>query len=143
MKRQAAAMAAFMAMMTGAGAALAGDVVVELRGIRDGSGPLYVGMQTEGQFLQNAGEYGEIIKAPKAGDTTVVLKDVAPGEYSISVWHDVNGNGDFDRAPDGRPLDGWAMNNAGALRGQPEFDQVKFTVGSGGATLDLEMIYPE
>lgn len=124
-------------------AASAADVTIALSGVRAGKGPLYVSLQTEAQFLQNAGSYGEIIASPAVGAARVTLKGVAPGAYSVSVWHDVNGNGVFDRAPDGRPLDGWSMNNAGSLRGQPVFDEVKFTVGAAGASLDLPMYYPE
>lgn len=137
----AAAMAAVFA--ASAGAASAADVTVAISGVKAGKGPLYVSLQTEAQFLQNAGSYGEVIAAPGVGDVKVTLKGVAPGEYSVSVWHDTNGNGVFDRAPDGRPLDGWSMNNAGSLRGQPVFSEVKFSVAAAGASLDLPMYYPE
>ena len=142
MKAVAAAAAALMTLSAADGA-LAGDVVVKMAGVKAGGGPLYVSLQTKEQFLQDAGAYGQIIAAPQAGDASVVLKNVAPGAYSVSVWHDINGNKVFDRAPDGRPLDGWSMNNAASLRGQPVFDEVKFTVGAAGVTLDLDMFYPE
>ena len=142
-KRGLAAVAA-MAMTLGAAAgASAADVTVTMRGVKAGGAPLYVSLQTKDQFLQNAGSYGEIVSAPGAGTVSVVLKGVAPGDYSVSVWHDVNKNGTFDRAPDGRPLDGWSMNNAASLRGQPVFDDVKFTVGAAGVNLDLPMFYNE
>lgn len=141
-RKSLVAFTASICALTAAASASAADVAVTLRGVKAGGAPLYVSLQTRDQFLQNAGSYGEIVSAPAAGAVTVVLKGVAPGDYSVSVWHDVNNNGTFDRAPDGRPLDGWSMNNAASLRGEPVFDAVKFTVSASGAQLDLPMYYP-
>lgn len=138
-----AAMTAALAVLATATGALAGDVVVNMAGVKASGGPLYVSLQTKAQFLRDEGAYGQIIAAPQAGAASVVLKNVAPGEYSVSVWHDVNSNKVFDRAADGRPLDGWSMNNAASLRGEPAFDDVKFTVGAAGITLNLDMFYSE
>jgi uncharacterized protein (DUF2141 family) len=121
--------------------ARASDVTIHLRGVETSAGDLYVGIQTRDQYLQNTGTYGAIIKAPKGGDQTVVVKGVAPGEYSVSVWHDINNNQKFDAADNGMPLDGWSMVGAEKLRGAPIWDQTKFVAGADGAQLDLSMIY--
>ena len=125
------------------GLAMAADVSIEIAGVKSADGPLYVSLQTEGQFMQNAGTAGKIVQDPQAGTISVVVPGVAPGEYSVSVWHDIDGDGQFDRAPDGRPLDGWSMLNAGALRGAPTFDAVKFSVSDSGAAIRLDMMYAE
>lgn len=122
-------------------AAEAADVTISLNGVRDAKGPLYVSLQTAAQFLKDEGSYGTIIRAPKPGTLTVVLPNVAPGDYSVSVWHDLDDDKVFDKAESGMPLDGWSMNNAAALRGEPTFDEVKFNVGARGATLNLDMFY--
>jgi uncharacterized protein (DUF2141 family) len=124
-------------------AAGAADVAVEIGGVRSANGPLYVGLQTEAQFLQNAGTAGTIVQKPGVGTLSVTIPGVAPGDYSISVWHDIDGDGTFDRADSGRPLDGWSMLNAGDLRGAPTFESVKFTVTESGARVALQMIYAD
>ncbi|MEQ1931033.1 MAG: DUF2141 domain-containing protein [Parvularculaceae bacterium] len=123
--------------------ALAADVSIEIAGVKSASGPLYVSLQTEGQFMQNVGTAGKIVQNPGVGTVSVLVPGVAPGEYSVSVWHDIDGDAEFDRAADGRPLDGWSMLNAGALRGAPTFNAVKFSVGNSGAAIKLDMVYAE
>lgn len=131
------------ALLVANGTAQAADVSIGIDGVRAQKGPLYVSLQTAAQFLKNEGTYGKIIPDPKAGKMTVVLNGVAPGEYSVSVWHDVDKDGVFDRTDAGLPLDGWSMFNAAALRGEPRFDEVKFTVSAQGAAIDLDMVYAD
>lgn len=124
-------------------AAAAADVAVDIGGVRAAEGPLYVSLQTAAQFMQNEGTAGTIVQKPGAGMVSVVLPGVAPGEYAVSVWHDIDGDGVFDRAETGRPLDGWSMLNGADLRGAPTFESVKFTVTDKGAKLALQMIYAD
>lgn len=53
-----------------------------------------------------------------------------PGEYAVSMWHDIDGDGHFSKeaAKNVMPLDGWGMVNAETLRAEPQFDQVKLQV---------------
>lgn len=131
----AAAMVAIPAM------ANAADVKVDLSGVRAG-GTIYVQLQTRAQFMSAARSYGEIVRSPSAGAVSLTLKDVAPGDYAVTIWHDDNSNEKFDMDPaTGRPTDGWATVNAEALRGPPAFDLVKSTVGDTPLTLALPLHY--
>jgi uncharacterized protein (DUF2141 family) len=132
------AAAAMLAVPAMAGAA---DVKVDLSGVRAG-GTIYVQLQTRGQFMTNERSYGQIVRAPAAGPLSLTLKDVAPGDYAVTVWHDDNSNQKFDVDPaTGRPADGWASVNAETLRAQPTFDQIKSTVGDAALTLALPIHY--
>jgi uncharacterized protein (DUF2141 family) len=124
----------------GPAAAHAGNVRVDLSGLRAG-GTLYVQVQTRAQFLGPERTAGQLIQAPQAGTLGVDLGEVPPGEYAVSVWHDDNGNHQFDidRAS-GRPLDGLAPLPAD-LHGPPSFDQVKVTIPAAGLTVPLAMQY--
>ncbi|MFC7378324.1 DUF2141 domain-containing protein [Brevundimonas sp. GCM10030266] len=122
--------------------ALAGDVTVTLTGVQARGGQLLAALQTRDQFLQPAGAYGDIVRNPEAGTVTVTFRDVAPGDYSLSVLHDVDSNGQM-KLEDGMPGEGWAMVNGPSLRAVPTWDQVKFTVpASGDSRLTVPMIYP-
>jgi uncharacterized protein (DUF2141 family) len=122
-------------------AAQAGAVRIELGGVRAG-GTLYVQLQNRAQFLGADRVAGRVIEAPQAGLLGVDLGDVPPGDYAVSVWHDDNGNRQFDLDPaTGRPLDGIASVNAEALRGPPTFDQVKVSVPAAGLRVPLTVHY--
>lgn len=113
---------------------------VELDGVRAAGGRLYVSVQTRDQFMQDAGTAGSVVAAPTAGAHSFSY-DLPPGEYAVSVWHDDNNNGRFDKDERHMPLDGWAMTNAEALRGEPTFDQVRIVLGQAAANIRLAMTY--
>ena len=137
------ALALAAAMTLTAGVAHAGDVTVTLTGVEARGGELLASLQTRNQFLRPEGAYGDLIAAPQAGTRTVIFRNVAPGDYSFSALHDVNGDRQMQMGPDGRPAEGWAMLNGAALRAAPTFDLVKFTVlASGDVVLTIPMAYP-
>ncbi|HEV7658797.1 MAG TPA: DUF2141 domain-containing protein [Allosphingosinicella sp.] len=113
----------------------AGPVTVDLTGLRAG-GTLYVQVQTREQFMGQARVGGRIVAAPPAGSLTVDLGAVPPGDYAVTVWHDSNGNNQFDMG-----TDGWAMANGDRLRGQPTFEIVKLTIPAGALRLPLAVSY--
>ena len=122
--------------------ALAGDVTLTLEGVQARGGKLLVGLQTRDQFLKPAGDHGEIIEGPRAGTHTVVPRNVPAGDYSVSVLHDADGDGQM-KMQGGMPAEGWTMLNAQSLRAAPTFDQVDFTVPATGAvSVKASMIYP-
>ncbi len=120
--------------------AQAAPLTVDLEGVRAATGRLYVSVQTREQFMQDKGVAGSVMTAPQAGSHRFAY-DLPAGEYAVSVWHDDNGNGAFDKGEDYMPLDGWAMTNSAALRGEPTFDQVKTVVGGSPAAVRLAMTY--
>ncbi|MEL7129393.1 MAG: DUF2141 domain-containing protein [Pseudomonadota bacterium] len=121
--------------------ALAEPVSVTLEGVEARGGILYVGVQTEDQFMQQGGIAGDIIREPTSGTLTFDF-DLPEGTYALSVWHDIDSDDQFDVDETGRPTDGWAMINGTSLRGEPRFYDVSFTVDSDGATVSEAMIYP-
>lgn len=121
-------------------AAQAADVSVAVEGVREG-GRLHVSLQQREQFLSDEQVEAKVIDNPAAGTVTVTFAGVQPGDYSVNVWHDDNGNGQLDWGPGGSPLDGWALVNGAGLTAMPTFDQVKTTVGAEGAAVRLPVIY--
>lgn len=118
----------------------AGSLTVDLDGVRGAGGTLYVSVQTRDQFMQDRGTAGSVLSSPQSGAHRFSFH-IPPGDYAISVWHDDNGNGRFDKNESHVPLDGWALTNGGALRGEPTFDQVKTAVGDAATTVRLSMTY--
>lgn len=122
-------------------AAQAGTVEIQLRGVENRGGQMLASLQKESEFLQPRGSYGAIEALAGSGPMIMTIKNVPPGEYSLSVLHDANSDFQMQYQPDGRPAEGWAMHNGAALRGRPIWSEVKFTVGEGVTKLEETMIY--
>ena len=124
-----------------AGPALAGDVTVTLTGVQARGGSLLAALQTQDQFLQPAGAYGDRVRDPRAGTVRVTFRNVTPGDYSFSALHDADGDGQM-KMEGAMPAEGWGMVNGDTLRAAPTWDQVKFTVpASGDVALTVPMSY--
>ena len=139
MKRISTIAAALAVALPAAGHA--GPVAVELSGLRAG-GILYVQLQTRAQFLGDQRIAGRLVRAPAAGALSIDLGEVPPGDYAVSVWHDLNANTRLEIDPTSGPApDGWAMPNGDAIRARPEFDQVKLAVPAAGLSVPLALRY--
>ncbi len=132
---------AAVAALSLAAPAEAGDVTVALTGVEARGGVLLASLQTQGQFMQPAGTYGERIVDPASGAVRVTFRNVTPGDYALMVMHDEDSDGQMKRNGY-MPAEGWAMVNADALRGPPTFDQVKFSVSASGTAISVPMSYP-
>jgi uncharacterized protein (DUF2141 family) len=122
-----------------AGAAHAGDVVVELKDVQGRPGALLATLQTEAEFMKGAGRSLKV--EPKAGALTLTFKDVPPGEYVFSALHDEDGNGRMKSSEIGIPAEGWAMTKGETLGGPPVFALVKVSIPAEGARLNERMFY--
>lgn len=64
-----------------------------------------------------------------AGQRTATFEGLAPGEYAIKAFHDVNGDGEMNRNPFGMPTEPYAFsNNAVGNMGPASWDRARFTV---------------
>lgn len=118
----------------------AASLTVEIEGVRAAPGKLFVSVQGRDQFMRDDGAAGTVLSAAGAGAHRFSF-DVPAGDYAVTVWHDDNGNGQFDKSESHMPLDGWAMLNGDKLRGEPKFDEVKTSVGAAPARVSVTMIY--
>lgn len=116
-------------------------VTVLLSGVQSSDGPLYISVQNRDQY-QGIKGYGEIIKRVTAGDMSAVVKIQKSGEYAVSVWHDLNDDGVFSMTQDYKILDGWGGSGTIPKGRAPKFDDVRVTIGGGGASIPVALIYP-
>ena len=69
-----------------------------------------------------------------------VLEGLAPGEYAVKLYHDVNGDGEMNTNPFGMPIEPFAFSNDAKGRfGPAKWDAAKFTVGSEAVTHTITM----
>ena len=138
MRKFGLAALAALGMLTAAGAAAAGEVVVNLDGAQARGGPLLVALQTREEFMQRG--RGARVLTPVAGRNTVRFEGVPAGDYVVMAFHDENANGRLDM--DGyMPGEGWAMSGP-PLRAAPSFDLLKVPVAEAGGEITVALTYP-
>lgn len=118
-------------------------VTITLTNVRADAGPIYVGLQTEAQFMKSDGIAGTVVATPTDGTVTVTLPDVPAGHYALGVWQDTDGDHRFSTASDGMPTDGWSGIGAEGWTAKPTFNQASMTVGATPAAVTVTMIYPK
>ena len=66
----------------------------------------------------------------------------APADYAVAVYHDENGDHDFNRNAVGLPVEGYGFSNdAPTTLGLPDFGQVRFAVPPGGSRITVRLRY--
>ena len=67
----------------------------------------------------------------------------AADAYAVAVYHDANGNKDFDRNTLGLPMEGYGFSNDAPTRyAAPSFDAARFVVKNRDTTIRIKMRYP-
>jgi uncharacterized protein (DUF2141 family) len=110
-------------------------IVVE--GIENVRGHLMVGLYDKENFRKQP-IHGQIVKV-EAETVTVVLEDIPPGEYAVSLYHDENDNGKLDTGLFGIPTEKYGFsNNAKGQYGPPSYEDCKFRV-DGDSEINIQV----
>lgn len=141
MLRRVAMLAAGL-VLTGAGCALAGDLTVTFKGVRSDKGKLSAGLFGEKDGWPDGKTFAVMDAAPKIGQVTYVFKNLPPGRYAISAFHDENANGKFDTNFIGLPKEGFAFSNDVKPKlSPPSFKDASFAVGANPVAITLHVEY--
>ena len=71
------------------------------------------------------------------------IKNLKPGEYSLSSYHDLNNSGKLERSAIlGIPKEpiGFSMLDVQKIRRHPKWDEVKFQVGEGDTSVTVHLV---
>jgi uncharacterized protein (DUF2141 family) len=117
----------------------AATLEVEVSGLASSEGQVMVAL-----FSQAEGWLKKPLKAAAAkplsdGRAQLRFDDLPDGDYAISLFHDVNGNGRLDMNVMGMPTESFAFSNkAMGSFGPPTFEAARFSVkGSALQQFDL------
>jgi uncharacterized protein (DUF2141 family) len=109
---------------------VAGNVTVTLYGPRPEA------------FLARGGRLARLRVPLASHAATACFRVSAPGAFAVAVYHDENGDHDFNRNFLGLPTEGYGFSNdAPTLVGLPSFESVRFAVPAEGARLQLHLRY--
>lgn len=116
-----------------------GSVTIKVSGVAGNKGMVMAALCDKTTFLKSC-PYMQTVAASPVVNLT--FDGVKPGLYAAMLYHDENGNGEFDRSPNGMPLEGYAFSrNAKGNYGPPTFEQAAFEVKAGKAAIDIDMVY--
>ena len=111
---------------------LAGDLVLEIKGIRSDQGNILGAVhmrKPDVKFPAQEGSVHSFRTLARAGTVTIVFKDLAPGDYALTAFHDEDGSGEINRNALGIPTEGYAFgNDAVGFMGPPKFEDTAVTL---------------
>ena len=94
------------------------------------------------RFLAKHGKLLRVRASANAPLTEACFNLPKADVYAVAVYHDSNGNKNFDRSAVGLPTEGYGFSNDAPTRfGVPSFDSVRFNVKSGDNTIRVRMRY--
>jgi uncharacterized protein (DUF2141 family) len=121
------------------GLARAADLTIRIDNVENNDGQIMVALYDgAGDYMKRPVQTASVEAI--AGTTTVLFKDLAPGDYAFAVYHDANGNGRLDRNRMGMPTEMFAFSNdAQGFMGPPGFDAARFALPATGAAVTANL----
>ncbi|RIX29232.1 DUF2141 domain-containing protein [Sphingomonas edaphi] len=119
------------------------DLQVTISGLRSTKGQVMMCLtrRSQKQFLKCADDPSHVTKVLKASAAGRVDFRLPPGEYSLLLVHDENGNGRMDKMM-GMPREGFGFSrNAPLHMGPPRYEDVHFTVAPGRNSQAIKVRY--
>lgn len=122
-----------------AASAAAADLTVSVENVNSAEGKLRVGLFTSAQAFPGTPERGASVPAAP-GTGTVVFRDLAPGNYAVSAYHDLNDNRKLDTGLFGRPAEPLGFSRDARVRmGPPAFGDAVFAVDNAAAKIVVRL----
>jgi uncharacterized protein (DUF2141 family) len=121
---------------------LAAELTVVVSGIRDGDGQLMVGVFDKADTFLKQPLQGRVMPASVrdgAGNARIVIDNLAPGGYAVSVVHDRDGNGRLTMNLMGLPSEPFGFSGKGGNFGPPKFEDASLQLDTAGATVDIQL----
>ncbi len=121
--------------------ASAADLAIHVTGLRSGAGDVHYGVYTDPRYFpQPEGRVAKGFVKARAGGVTIMVRGLSPGAYAVAVYHDENGNGEFDQGFLGIPLEDYGFSNdAAAFFGPPSFAEAAFRIGAAGRRITIRL----
>jgi len=118
------------------------EIRVIVTGIKKSQGLITADLYPNKQdgFLRGRGRLLQVHYAAKSPATKFCVDAPEGGLFAMSVYHDKNANGDFDKTGLGLPDEPWGIsNNPRVLFGPPPVEEALFEVGEHGARVQIKL----
>jgi len=114
-------------------------IIVKVDRINSADGTINVALfNSEKDFLNKA--FMSKVKKANTGELEFEFEDVPNGEYTISIYHDENENGELDKNFIGIPDEPYGVSREGrSMFGPPNYDDAKFILANENAKLIISL----
>jgi uncharacterized protein (DUF2141 family) len=117
-------------------------LTVQVAGVRPATGEVAITVYPDDKrrFLAKGGKLAR--QRVKAAAAVRACFWVPQGSYAVAVYHDEDGDRDFDRTFVGLPAEGFGFSNDPETKtGLPPLSAVRFRVGAGERLVPIRMKY--
>ncbi|MGJ3259652.1 MAG: DUF2141 domain-containing protein [Rhodospirillales bacterium] len=123
------------------GAATAATLEVEIVGLASDKGDVHVALyDNPDTFPDSDGMRTKTEVLPEGRIARATFRDLPPGRYAIAVYHDENGNDEFDQGFLGIPLEDYGFSNdAAVFLGPPSFGDAAFDVTEPSVSIRINL----
>lgn len=123
-------------------AAEATDLTVTINGVKNSTGSVAAAIyNAEANFPRGAPLGGFRMKA-SGGPVTFTFRNLPPGKYAMTSFHDENDNGKLDADPTGLPSEGYGVSNdAREALAPPQWAKASFDLTDQGKSIAISLSY--
>ena len=116
-----------------------GRLTIRFAGLETTGGELLLSVANSRALFESEDEGFLQAAVPVAGPVeSVTFEGVAPGEYAVKAFHDVNGNRELDIGWRGPTETFGFSNDVIGFMGPPDWDEAKFRFDGGERTLSIQ-----
>lgn len=91
-------------------------------------------------FLKKGNKLARVRVPADAAYVQFCFSGLEPGTYGVGIYHDVNGNRDFDKNFIGLPAEPWGLStNPGFKPRAPQLDDADFEAGPGQTAITISL----
>lgn len=125
------------------------QLAVEISGLKQPQGQVCLNLfDSRGGFPSDRDEALQTLCLDTPEDLSEELslvatfEDLTSGSYAVSVFHDANSDGEFNRNFVGMPAEGFGFSrNPGVLTGPPDFGEAVVLVAGEETRIEIELSY--
>lgn len=119
--------------------AAAASLTIRFEGIETPKGQIMLSVFDSAAAHDQNGAPVRVAAVPVEGTTAVAsFEGLAPGDYAVKAFHDIDGDGKMGTNPFGMPIEPYAFsNNAKVHGGPPRWDAARFPVVAGANAIRI------
>lgn len=127
------------AVLAGPVLAQAATLTVDVAGVANAKGKVLVAVYgSADKFLKEPLRTAAVDAQP--GKVRLVIAGLPAGDYALSLFHDVNGNGELDANLVGMPTEPYGFSNDAAGHfGPPSFEQARLHLPEAGSVAAVNL----